>query len=139
MRRYKFTIAGNRYNVEIKSLDDLGAEIEVNGTSYLVELGHEIPRPQTPKIVPSAPTVAPKPPEPLNKPGLRFIKAPLPGTIIAISVEPGMKIALDQPVLVLEAMKMENNIFAEKPGTVKALRVAVGDTVMQGDILLEIE
>ncbi|NTU97882.1 MAG: biotin/lipoyl-binding protein [Chlorobiaceae bacterium] len=139
MRRYKFTIAGNRYNVEIKSLDDLGAEIDVNGTSYLVELGHEIPRPQTPKLVRSAPTAPPKPPELLNKPGLCLIKAPLPGTIIAISVEPGMKIALEQPVLVLEAMKMENNIFAEKPGTVKTVRVAVGDTVMQGDVLIELE
>ncbi|NTW55754.1 MAG: acetyl-CoA carboxylase biotin carboxyl carrier protein subunit [Chlorobiaceae bacterium] len=139
MRRYKFTIAGNRYNVEIKSLDDLAAEIEVNGTSYAVELGQEIPRPQTPKLVRSSPTVPPKPPEPLNKPGISLIKAPLPGTIIAINVEPGMAIALDQPVVVLEAMKMENNIFPEKLGTVKEIRVAVGDTVMQGDVLIEIE
>ena len=50
-----------------------------------------------------------------------------------------MQIKLDQPVLVLEAMKMENNVFAEKIGTVKTVRVAVGDTVMQGDILIEIE
>jgi glutaconyl-CoA/methylmalonyl-CoA decarboxylase subunit gamma len=139
MRRYKFTIAGNRYNVEIKSLDDHVAEIDVNGTSYVVELGHEIPRPQTPKLVRSAPTTPPKPPEPLNKPGLSLLKAPLPGTIIAIAVEPGMKIAMDQPVLVLEAMKMENNIFSEKPGTVKTVLVTVGDTVMQGDVLIEIE
>jgi biotin carboxyl carrier protein len=139
MRRYKFTIAGNRYNVEIRSLDDNIAEIDVNGTSYQVELGQEIPRPQTPRLVRSAPATPPKPPEPLNKPGMSLLRAPLPGTIIAISVEPGMKIALDQPVLVLEAMKMENNIFAEKPGTVKAVRVTVGDTVMQGDVLIEIE
>jgi glutaconyl-CoA/methylmalonyl-CoA decarboxylase subunit gamma len=139
MRRYKFTIAGNRYNVEIKSLDEQIAEIEVNGTSYMVELGHEIPRPQTPKLVRSEPSAPPKPPEPLIKPGLSLIKAPLPGTILSISVEPGMTIAIDQPVLVLEAMKMENNIFAEKPGIVKAVRVEVGDTVMQGDVLIEIE
>ncbi|NTW82620.1 MAG: biotin/lipoyl-binding protein [Chlorobiaceae bacterium] len=139
MRRFKFTIAGNRYNVEIRSFDDHVTEIEVNGTSYLVELDKGIPRPQPPKIVRTAPPPPPKPPEPLNKPGLSLIKAPLPGTIIAISVEPGMQIAMDQPVLVLEAMKMENNIFAEKPGIVKAVLVSVGDTVMQGDVLIEIE
>jgi len=139
MRRYKFTIGGNRYNVEIKSLEENIAEIEVNGTSYQVELDKEIKTPQTPKLVRYTPPVPPKAPAPLNLPGLSMIKAPLPGTIIAITVQPGMQIKLDQPVLILEAMKMENNIFAEKPGTVKTVRVAVGDTVMQGDILIEIE
>jgi biotin carboxyl carrier protein len=138
MRRYKFTIGGNKYNVEIKSLEENIAEIEVNGTSYQVELGQEIKTPQTPKLVRYTPPAPPKAPI-LNTPGLSMIKAPLPGTIIAISVKPGMQIKLEQPVLVLEAMKMENNIFAEKAGTVKTVRVAVGDTVMQGDILIEIE
>ena len=50
-----------------------------------------------------------------------------------------MQIKLDQPVIILEAMKMENNVFAEKDGTVTTVRVGVGDTVMQGDILIEIE
>ena len=138
MRRYKFTIGGNKYNVEIKSLEENIAEIEVNGTSYHVELGNEIKTPQTPKLVrytPPAPPTAPV----LNTPGLSLVKAPLPGTIIAIAVTPGMQIKLEEPVLVLEAMKMENNVFAEKPGIVKTIRVAVGDTVMQGDILIEIE
>ncbi|TLU82884.1 MAG: acetyl-CoA carboxylase biotin carboxyl carrier protein subunit [Chlorobium sp.] len=138
MRRFKFTIAGNRYNVEIRSFDDHVAELEVNGTSYLVELDKGIPRPQPPKILRTAP-LPPKPPEPLIKPGLSLLKAPLPGTIIDITVEPGMQIKMDQPVIVLEAMKMENNIFAEKPGIVKTVRVSVGDTVMQGDVLIEIE
>ena len=138
MRRYKFTISGNKYNVEIKSLEENVAEIEVNGTSYRVELGHEIKTPQTPKLVRYSPPAPPKAPV-LNTPGLSMIKAPLPGTIISIAVEPGMQIKLEQPVLILEAMKMENNIFAEKTGIVKTVRVAVGDTVMQGDILIEIE
>ncbi|MEI6758164.1 MAG: biotin/lipoyl-binding protein [Chlorobium sp.] len=138
MRRYKFTIGGNQYNVEIKSLEENSADIEVNGTSYQVELGKEIKTPQTPKLVRYTPPAPPKAPV-LTIPGTSLIKAPLPGTIIAISVEPGMAIKLEQPVLVLEAMKMENNIFADKPGIVKTVRVAVGDTVMQGDILIEIE
>jgi biotin carboxyl carrier protein len=139
MRKYKFTIGGNRYNVEIKALEENSAEIEVNGTSYQVELGHEIKRPQTPKLVRYTPPTPSKPPQPLNTPGLSITKAPLPGTIIAIMVQPGSKVKREEPILVLEAMKMENNIFAEKTGTVKTVRVAVGDTVMQGDILIEIE
>ena len=138
MRRYKFTISGNKYNVEIKSFEENLAEVEVNGTSYLVELGKEIKTPQTPKLVRYTPPAPSKEPV-LNTSGLCLIKAPLPGTIIAISVLPGMQIKLDQPVIVLEAMKMENNVFAEKTGTVKSVKVAVGDTVMQGDILIEIE
>jgi biotin carboxyl carrier protein len=138
MRRYKFTISGNKYNVEIKSLEENLAEVEVNGTSYQVELGKEIKTPQTPKLVRYTPPAPSKEPV-LNSSGLCLIKAPLPGTIIAISVLPGMQIKLDQPVIVLEAMKMENNVFAEKAGTVKTVKVAVGDTVMQGDILIEIE
>jgi biotin carboxyl carrier protein len=138
MRRYKFTISGNKYNVEIKSFEENIAEIEVNGTSYQVELGKEIKTPQTPKLIRYTPPTPPKAPA-LNTPGISLIKAPLPGTIIAITVLPGMQIKLDQPVIILEAMKMENNVFAEKSGTVKTVRVAVGDTVMQGDILIEIE
>jgi len=138
MRRYQFTISGNKYNVEIKSLEENVAEIEVNGTSYQVELGQEIKTPQTPKLVRYTPPPPPKAPA-LNTSGLSLLKAPLPGTIISISVEVGMAVKLEQPVLILEAMKMENNIFAEKSGIVKTVRVTVGDTVMQGDILLEIE
>ena len=138
MRRYKFTISGNKYNVEIKTLDEDVAEIEVNGTSYQVKLGHEIKKTQTPKLVRYTPPTPPKAPVFIT-PGLSLLKAPLPGTIISISVEPGMQIKMEKPVLILEAMKMENNIFAEKPGVVKSVRVAVGDTVMQGDILIEIE
>jgi len=139
MRKYKFTISGNRYNVEIKSFEENSAEIEVNGTSYQVELGQEIKRPQTPKLVRYTPPTPPKPPEPPITQGLSIIKAPLPGTIIALMVQEGSPVKREEPILVLEAMKMENNIFAEKAGTVKSVRVAVGDTVMQGDILIEIE
>ena len=138
MRRHKFTINGNKYSVEIKSLEENLAEIEVNGIPYQVELGREIKTSQTPKLVRYSPPAPPKEPT-LISPGLSLIKAPLPGTIIAITVLPGMQIKLDQPVIVLEAMKMENNVFAEKAGIVKTIKVAVGDTVMQGDILIELE
>ena len=93
------------------------AEIEVNGTSYQVQLGQEIKRPQTPKLVRYTPPTPLKPPQPLNTPGLSIVKAPLPGTIIALMVQPGSQVKPEEPILVLEAMKMENNIFAEKAGS----------------------
>jgi biotin carboxyl carrier protein len=139
MRRYTFKINGNNYSVEIKSIEENTAEIEVNGTAYQVELGREMKTPQPPKLVRSAPSAPPKAPTPLNTPGLSQIKAPLPGTILQIMIAPGTAVKREQPLLVLEAMKMENNILAEKDGTVKTVKVREGDTVMQGDVLVEID
>ena len=67
------------------------------------------------------------------------IKAPLPGTIITVLVQPGDKVAMGQKLLTMEAMKMENNVMSEKDGTVKAVNVKPGQTVMQNDTLIEIE
>ncbi|MDP8305361.1 MAG: biotin/lipoyl-containing protein [Candidatus Chlorobium antarcticum] len=139
MRRYTFTITGNKYSVDIKSIEENTAEIEVNGTSYQVELGKEMKAPATPKLIRPMPTTPPKAPAPLNTAGVSLVKAPLPGTILKVMVAPGATIKREQPLLVLEAMKMENNILAEKDGTVKAIKVNEGDTVLQGDTLLEID
>lgn len=138
MKSYTFTISGNTYKVDIKSIEENVAEIEVNGTLYEVELGKEIQTPKTPKLVRYTPPKT-KSPEPLTTNGLSLIKAPLPGTIVAVHVQPGSTVKSDQPLLILEAMKMENNIYAEKEGIVKNVKVAAGDTVMQGDILIEME
>ncbi|MDT9547100.1 MAG: biotin/lipoyl-containing protein [Chlorobium phaeovibrioides] len=139
MRQYTFTITGNKYSVDIKSIKENTAEIEVNGTSYQVELGKELKAPATPKLVRSAPTAPPKAPAPLSTTGVSQVKAPLPGTILKVMVAPGASVKREQPVMVLEAMKMENNILAEKDGTVKTIKVNEGDTVLQGDTLLEID
>ena len=67
------------------------------------------------------------------------IKAPLPGTIIQVLVKAGDKVAIGDKLLTMEAMKMENNVIAEKDGIVRVVNVKPGDTVMQNDILVEIE
>ncbi len=67
------------------------------------------------------------------------IKAPMPGKILGLSVKPGDRIELGQVVLVLEAMKMENEISSTVDGIVKDVKVNVGDTVMVGDVLIETE
>jgi acetyl-CoA/propionyl-CoA carboxylase biotin carboxyl carrier protein len=61
------------------------------------------------------------------------------GTIVKVLVEEGQAIEVGETVVVLEAMKMENNINAETGGTVKAVKVAVGDPVGTGDVVVEIE
>jgi acetyl-CoA/propionyl-CoA carboxylase biotin carboxyl carrier protein len=71
--------------------------------------------------------------------GSGTIAAPMQGTIVKVLVEPGAAVEVGQPVLVLEAMKMENNINAETSGTVKEVRVAAGDSVGAGDVLVVIE
>lgn len=67
------------------------------------------------------------------------ITAPMPGKILGVSVAAGERIELGQVVLVLEAMKMENEISSTVEGVVKELRIKVGDTVNTGDVLLEVE
>ena len=66
------------------------------------------------------------------------VKAPLPGTINAINVKVGDKVGIGDVVIVLEAMKMQNNIEAESAGTVTSILVNQGDTVMEGATMLTI-
>ena len=75
----------------------------------------------------------------MSSTGVSLVKAPLPGTILKVMVAPGATVKREQPLMVLEAMKMENNILAEKDGTIKTIKVNEGDTVLQGDTLLEID
>ncbi len=67
------------------------------------------------------------------------IKAPLPGSIFKILVKEGDVVKEGDKLLIMEAMKMENDVLAEKAGTIKSIKVAVGDSVLQNDVLLEIQ
>ncbi len=143
MKNFKFNISGNDYEVEVIKLEGNLAEIEVNGTLYHVEIERKKTESKTPILV--RPTV-PNPAgsheiKKTDKPKITVheIRAPLPGTIMQIFVKPGDRIKRNDKLLVYEAMKMENNLMAEKDGEIKAIKVSVGDNVMQGDVLLEIE
>ena len=70
--------------------------------------------------------------------GVFAVRAPLPGTINDIKVAVGQEVAKGQTVVVLEAMKMENNIDSDRAGKVLEVKVAKGDTVMEGSILVTI-
>ncbi|MDR0713654.1 MAG: biotin/lipoyl-binding protein [Bacteroidales bacterium] len=139
MKKYKFTINGTNYAVEIKNVEDQSIQVEVNGTPYAVVVDKEIKQSKTPKLVRSVAvpstdqSVAVK-----TSAKTGTIKSPLPGTILDVLVKTGDKVSIGQKVLLLEAMKMENNIESDKAGTVAEIKVSKGDAVMEGDILIVI-
>jgi biotin carboxyl carrier protein len=67
------------------------------------------------------------------------LKAPMPGLVVRVQVQPGAQVAAGEPLVVLEAMKMENELKAGAPGTVKSVRVAPGEAVEKGQVLVEFE
>ncbi len=138
MKKFKFTIRGNEYEVQVISFEDNIAEVDVNGSVYQVELAKDVKTTKTPKLVRPKP-VKTKEAKPKPIAGLSKVEAPLPGNIIKINIRPGDNVTKGQTIMVMEAMKMENNILAEKDGTVSKVNVSEGDTVLQGDVLAEIE
>ena len=138
MKNFKFKIRGNKYSATIHSFEKNIVDIEVNGTSYQVEIEKEIVTAKTPKLVRAK--VHTKSEDANIKNSVRnMVKAPLPGTIFKLSVKVGDEINIGDTLLIMEAMKMENNIQAEVSGKVKSIEVSEGDAVLQDDILLEIE
>jgi Biotin carboxyl carrier protein len=140
MKNYKFTINGNNYAVGIESVEDQTIQLEVNGTPYTVVVDKEIKQQQkTPKLV--RPVAVPSTDQSAqikssSKTGT--IKSPLPGTILEIFVKEGDKVSVGQKILMLEAMKMENNIESDKAGTVTEIKISKGSAVMEGDVLIVI-
>jgi len=155
MKKYQYKVQGVDYEVEIAEVEGKIAKVNVNGIPFEIEMQKPInaakhpalaatkrATPIAPVEVPVTNTAAPKPakPAPQAAPagGGNAVKAPLPGTIIAINVKVGDQVNVGDVVIVLEAMKMQNNIEAEFAGTVKAINVNNGDSVMEGSVLLTI-
>jgi biotin carboxyl carrier protein len=126
-------------------------KITIDGKEYLVEMEEigGVAQPAAPVAVAPAPTAAPQPaatPAPTPAPAPKAapadvadaMDAPMPGTIIKVLVKPGDQVTENQPLLVLEAMKMENEIVANRAGVVETLFVDKNDTVNAGDALIKI-
>lgn len=139
MRSFKFNIKGQDYEVEIKKLDNNMAEVEVNGTIYQVEVKQEARQSKTPILVRPEPAV-PKSAHKFKKKisGKVEVKSPLPGNIMQVFVKESDEVRKGDKLVVYEAMKMENTIYAEKDGTVVKVKVKPGDNILEGDVLLEI-
>jgi len=140
MKKFKFTIRGNEYEVHINSFEDNVAEIDVNGSIYEVELAEQVKTTKTPKLVRSKPSSTNVEAKIKSDGGsLSKVEAPLPGTIFKLNVKEGDAVTKGQVIMIMEAMKMENNVLAEKDGVISKLHVTEGSSVLQGDVLVEIE
>lgn len=143
MKEFEFTINGNKYSVEVKNVESNIATVEVNGTTYEVEIHKEFKQPKTPTLVRKE-VKSPKGSEKINKDepksgGGSTVPAPLPGTILDIHVKAGDQVKKGQNLITMEAMKMENSVLSPKEGTVKDIKVSQGDSVLQDDVLIEME
>ena len=145
MKDYSLKINGNQYDISIEDVNEEStmANVTVNGVAYEVEIiGEQASKTKKPQVVPAPTTAAPSAPKAAQTaaggPGLQ-VKSPLPGTILSVNVKEGDRVAPRQNLFVLEAMKMENNIDAERGGVVKSIHVQKGATVMEGDLLIVIE
>ena len=143
MKQYKYKINGNPYTVAVNNINEEVAEVEVNGVPYTIQK-----EPKTKKLTSAfkKPAQGGKPQPEVKTPvakqssntGSSALKSPLPGIILEVACRVGDTVKKGQKVIVLEAMKMENNIMADKDGTVTDIKVSKGDAVLEGAELLTI-
>jgi biotin carboxyl carrier protein len=152
MKEFKYTINGNVYNVSIDQVVEDFAQVEVNGTKYNVQLQRVVKKSIQPLAKAAAAAVAKAAtspaPAPTSASGERVVSAPaadtstskiqspLPGVILDIAVKVGDTVTKGQKLLILEAMKMENNINADRNGKVIEIKVNKGDSILEGADLL---
>ncbi len=144
MKEYKITINGNEYVTSV-SIEDGVANVTVNGQEFtgvaiegLAKKNKSMPRVAPRPAASDAPVVAA--PRPASTGGAGTpIKSPLPGVILDVFVKEGDAVKAGQRLMLLEAMKMENNIESDKDGVVKSISARKGDSVLEGDVLITID
>jgi glutaconyl-CoA/methylmalonyl-CoA decarboxylase subunit gamma len=140
MKQFKFKINGNEYQADITSVADEKITVEINGVSYNVAIEKEkkkTPILTVPKVINTTLADNKKTARPgTSNPGT--VTAPIPGSIIKIKCKVGDPVNLGDTVILLEAMKMQNEIQATASGTVKEIFVKEGDAVMEGTDLISI-
>lgn len=128
MKKFRVLVNGSEYNVEIEELSE-GPVNPRPATTVPQPKAASAPKPAAP--APAKPAAAPK-----KAAAGGAIVAPMPGTIISVAVEVGVSVSQGQTLLVLEAMKMENEIQAPADGTVLELNASQGLSVNAGDTLI---
>ncbi len=117
MKNYTITVNGNVYDVTVE-------EGKTSGTAAGAP------------VKPAAPKAAPKPAAPSGAQGAVKVNAPMQGKILKVNVAAGASVKKGDILLILEAMKMENEIFAPQDGTVATVECSVGDSVETGKVLV---
>ncbi len=149
MKNYTLKINGNDYKVDINEVEGQEIKLEVNGKPYTVTVDQELNAHKTRTTVINdrpIPRVSAahgdvrraSAPKPGSAAGGTKVSTPLPGTILDVFVNVGDQVKSGQTVVLLEAMKMENNIEADTDGTVTSVNVRKGDSVLEGDTLIVI-
>ncbi len=147
MNKFQYKVQGVDYDVEIEELEGNVAKVQVNGIKFEVELKQPInpahairKKPEVHQQATAAPQQAPAAAaaQPAASATGSQVKAPLPGTITSVNVKVGDVVKDGDTVVVLEAMKMQNNIETEFSGTVTSILVNQGDSVLEGAVLLTI-
>ena len=141
MANFKYTIDGKEYNVEIGEVNENIANVTVNGEAFTVEMEQKA-EPEKKKPVlgqPKAESTEGEVTSAANVNANNALKAPLPGVVTEIKVAVGDEVSAGDTLVVLEAMKMANDIVAEADGTVNKVLVAKGQSVNQGDALVDFQ
>ncbi|WP_416353743.1 biotin/lipoyl-containing protein [Agrilactobacillus fermenti] len=135
LRKFRIKIDGNEYEVEMEELTPTPQPQDSQTPPQSQPIQSE-----TPKAAPQAQPVQPKPAaSPSAASGSVKVTAPMPGNIIGINIKVGDAVAENQPILILEAMKMENEIVAPQAGTITSIDVVKNDVVNTGDVLVTID
>jgi glutaconyl-CoA/methylmalonyl-CoA decarboxylase subunit gamma len=147
--RYSLSVGGKKFDVEIGQIIDGQAHVAVNGAPYEVTLENCGDISTGIPTTAGAPAVAPKRPVRsavalLNPSQAAFaagddaLSAPIPGLILEVRVKVGDKVSAGQVVAIMEAMKMENNLIAQKAGVVREILAQKGTEVSTGDVVMVI-
>lgn len=146
MKEFNYKINGAPYRVVVTKSDNELVELEVNGTPYTVEMTPKVKKPKAVVQRQSAPagptpqsTSTPLVTRPSGPAGKNTIQSPLPGIILDIRCKVGDTVKKGQTLMILEAMKMENNILANGNGKVTEILIQKGDSVLEGADLVVIE
>lgn len=144
MKEYNYKIKGQDFNVKIENVEGDIAKVEVNGIQFEVQLEKPVAQPKPVVRAVAAPVKTVEAPKAVIDAaqiaaGVTVVAAPLPGTINDIKVQVGQEVKKGDTLVILEAMKMENNIDSERDGKVASVNVNKGDTVMEGSVLVTIE
>ena len=132
MKNFKFTINGNVYEVGVEAAENGKSNVTVNGKSYVVEVEADVMQATTVRRPLATPSAA-------SKGASGVMKSPLPGKVLKVVVAEGQVVKSGDTLMVIESMKMENNIAAQADGVVRKIMVAAEQNILQGDALLEFE